>query len=709
LDKLFQLCPSLREAAANIADVGGVKKIVGISGASCRRGNFVDRRIFMVGTVAGVGALATNGCGGGGNDGGGDASAPGLAPTAAPTASSEAPKNSRALAALLRGDGRYRTDQALLFLAPPTGVVKSTQGAFWETPARAGIASPKAGFGYGLVGPGYKFVDVFSGWAWVHPGGDWVDTAGQSQGTQPHWSVNANAVSGATAAFTYTLDVTAGVKAALDGKRWNAYVVRGTAGARAFTSAEHATPPQIAVKYADGSSSVLHCTLAAALEPSTAYAQGGATEVSVVSGRNAVIEFERPAKAVLSATLTLPVTQHWSGSGVISGYLADPPLNTQPLIGGLSTAYPLDVGIKAHPDVIFAHGYADSSSFNDWFGPTSINVFDAKQWSPNVFDPKAVKNPNLLPNVHQGKWLKNRGTTTLVNSSYAKEGFRPLAPGLGALRVNIPGSGAADGASVGYSGGFGCDLAMYLPDALCGTLDEIYIRYYLMLGAHDPEYLAKMKMFRSQDGTTAQYAQHIGKFGIGASHWTQYGGNDNIGGGNVGWTNRNAWMEYSADVGGGQTAPGVHSWDMIGYNGLMGSIGGLGAALFPGYWYCLECRLKLNTVDLSATPFTADPSKNLDDAEIDVWLDGRKVLEMRKFSYRKLPLDYGGPASYNYTTRMGKTPLARGLLVPIRNLGVTAITLNDYNGGVLPAGSDRVKFYAGLVVSQKPIGPMQGI
>jgi hypothetical protein len=156
--------------------------------------------------------------------------------------------------------------------------------------------------------------------------------------------------------------------------------------------------------------------------------------------------------------------------------------------------------------------------------------------------------------------------------------------------------------------------------------------------------------------------------------------------------------------------PGVHSWDMLGYNGLMGSIGGLGAAMYPGFWYCIESRLKLNTVDLSTTPFTADPAKNLNDAEIDIWIDGRKVLAMRNFSYRKLPLDYSsGPGTFNSTSKMGRTPIANGLLVPIRNLGVTAVTLNDFNGGVLPAGTDRVKFYAGLVVSKKPIGMMGGI
>jgi len=664
----------------------------------------LDRRIFIAGTVVGAGTLVAGGCGGA-------SSSSGLAAagSSVDVAGMVAPGSASASPVALRIDGRYRTDQAQLFLSAPLGVVKSGGGSYWETPARVTVAAPKAPFDYGAIGPTYTHVDVGSGWAWKNANGDWVDAAGVAQGTSPHWSVVANSASGASAGFTYVVDASLGVKAAFAGKRWNAYVVRGSAGVRAFTTNLHATPPYQTVIYTDGSTAVLKCTAAIAFESSSVYAQGGALEASVGGGRNAILEFERPTKSVQSATMTLPVTQHWSGNGIFTGFLADPPLNTQPIESGLAASYKLDVGIKAHADVIFAHSYNDGSAPSDWMGPASINVYSAAVWSPDVFNPAAAKDTTRLPHVHQGKWIKNLGSATLVDSAYTGHGFQPLAPGLGAIRVTIPGSGVVDGGAAGYAGGAGCDMAMYLPDALCGTLDEIYVRYYLRLGTHDPEYLENIKMLRTEAGSTAQYALHGGKFGIGPSHWTQYGGNNNIGGGNIGWTSRNAWMEYPADVGGGAMRPGVHSWDMLGYDGPMGRIGGLGTAMYPGYWYCIESRLKLNTVDLNATPFTADPTKNLNDAEIDIWIDGRKALEMRNFSYRKLPLDYSGPDTFNSVTKIGKTPLANGLLVPIRNLGVTAITLNDYNGGVLPATTDRVKFYAGLVVSKKPIGMITGV
>jgi hypothetical protein len=673
----------------------------------------LDRRVFVVGTVMGVGTVAACGCGGGGSS---SAAAPSdgvtadkvLSPVSAEPVAPSA--GVPAGATPVRVDGRYRTDQAQLFLAPPPGVVKSGGGSYWETPARASIAGPKASFGYGNMGPTYSYVDVGSGWAWKNKNGDWIDTSNTPQGISPHWRIIANSATGATASFTYVVDASAGAKASWDGKRWNAYVVRGNGAARTFTSNQHASPPFQTVTYTDGSTATLKCTAAISMESSSAYAQGGAAEVSVGNGRHAVLEFERPTKPVQSATLTMLVTGHISGNGNLDGFLVDPPLNAEPPILGLAAGYSRDAGIKANADVIFSHLYDDASTQADWIVSAGVNVYSNAQWSPDVFDPAAAKDTSKLPHVHQGKWIKNIGTTTLVKSSFSGDGFSPLAPGLGALRVNIPGSKAADGDPVGYAGAGGSDLAMYLPDALCGMLDEIYIRYYLRLGSHDPEYLANMKMFRSDPNSTAHYAAHGGKFGIGPSHWTQYGGNNNIGGGNIGWTSRNAWLESPADIGSGAMQPGVHSWDMLGYNGLMGSIGGLGAAMYPGFWYCIESRLKLNTVDLSTTPFTADPAKNLNDAEIDIWIDGRKVLAMRNFSYRKLPLDYSsGPGTFNSTSKMGRTPIANGLLVPIRNLGVTAVTLNDFNGGVLPAGTDRVKFYAGLVVSKKPIGMMGGI
>lgn len=652
----------------------------------------VDRRMFIVGSVAG--GLTAAGCDG-----------EVATSIAATSAESQASAPVQALGPLL---GRYRTDQPRLFLAPPTEGLVSISGGRSATPARATVGEPKSAYNYGGVGPTSKYVDVGSEWAWKNRNGDWVDAKGVSQGTTPHWACTTS--NKAVGEREYVVDATAAAKAALQPGRWNAYIVRCMAGSCTLSTAYHATAPFMAVQYVDGGTARLGCVAAAVFEPSSSYAQGGSPQIKLRKGRHAAYEFERPDRAVRSATLTLSVIEHGTEACQIQGFLADPPLNSESVVKGLAASYPRDAGIQAESAVIFAHLYADGSRESDWIEQKNLNVYNPAFWSPHVFDPSARKDEDKLPFIHQGRWVKTKASATLVDSRYAGEGFKPLAPGLGAIRVRTPGKQAADGASVGYDGGFGTDLAMYLPDAQCGYLDEIYIRYYLRLGMHAPETLAQTKMFRTAPTAAAQYALQGGKFGIGASHWSQFGGNNNVGGGNLGWTNRNLWREYPADVVGGGTRIGVHSWDMLGYDRQYGEIGGLGAAIYPGHWYCLESRLKLNTVDTSRSPFEADPAKNLEDAEFDMWLDGRKVLEMRNFSYRKLPLDYGRPNNWDRKTRMGRTPFdEKRYLVPFRQLGVTAVTLNDYNGGVLPAGSDRFKFYAGLVVATAPIGPMAGL
>ncbi len=602
---------------------------------------------------------------------------------------------------------RYRTELDRLFLVPPEGVVKAGSGGRWMTPARDSVASPKSSYDYGSVGPTSTYVDVGSGWEWKHKNGDWIDAKGVSQGPAPHWSCSG--ATGRRQALNYVVDATAGVRAASGAQRWNAYILRCSGGNCSVASNWHSTAPVIDVEYEDGTQAKLACLAGVVLEPSSSYAQGGNPVLGLRNGRHAVLEFEKPSRAVRKAVLSLPIVDEGDGKWLLSAFLADPPLNTEPVMSGLAAGYERDAGIRAHRDVIFSHLYQDGTKESDWIEQKDLNVYNTEFWSPHVFDARAEKNTNKLPFIHQGRWVKVRRHASLVSSSFRGEGFQALAPGLGALRVNMPGRNAADGNNVGDGGGLGCDLALYLPDDLCGLLDEVYIRYYMRLGIYAPERLQDIKMYRSSEKDAARYAVHEGKFGIGASHWTHYGGNNNRGGGNMGWTNRNAFKEYPADVVGGGMRPGVHSWDMLGYDGHWGSIGGLGAALYPGHWYCIETRLKLNTVDTSRSPFDADPAKNLEDAEMDVWLDGRKVLEMRNFSYRKLPLNYSTSGSFDRKAKTRPTPPERKLLVPIRQLGVTAITLNDYNGGILPATSDRAKFYAGLVVSKAPIGPMRGL
>ena len=112
----------------------------------------MDRRVFVMGTVVGAGTVAASGCNGGSSAAAATpASGSALANQGAAPITVETPisvaRPRPTIAATLRVNGRYRTDQAQLFLTPPPGVVKSNGASYWETPARASVASPKAALG----------------------------------------------------------------------------------------------------------------------------------------------------------------------------------------------------------------------------------------------------------------------------------------------------------------------------------------------------------------------------------------------------------------------------------------------------------------------------------------------------------------------------------------------------------------------------------
>ena len=262
--------------------------------------------------------------------------------------------------------------------------------------------------------------------------------------------------------------------------------------------------------------------------------------------------------------------------------------------------------------------------------------------------------------------------------------FAPLAPGIGALKVRIPTQPGVDGDAFGYSGAFGSQCYMYLPEPISGLLQEIYCRFYLRIGDNGtPKPIADTKMFRNT-GNNANYAVAGGKFGIGATHWSFWGGNNNVGGGNLGWSGRYSWLEIPSDSKDSGIVPGIHAYDNVGINFPIGKTG-YGSALYKNEWYCIESRLKLNT-------WTTDGSKTTD-GEMDVWIDGKLASQQRNFSFRKGPLDY-----------VTATPLTAR--PPFRELGVVDIVMNLYQGGVMLADHDMTFFHTGLVTSTSYIGPM---
>lgn len=588
---------------------------------------------------------------------------------------------------------RYYTDGPFLFDAPPLGVVADPASPLrYITPARSSVASPKSDYQWGTFGP--TSTRVVGSWLWENSGGDFINSAGTPQATtSPHFSWSANAVT--SGSHTYSVDVTTAMQTVRAGNRYNAWFLRATASTwRGLATNFHASPPYIDVVYSDASTARLACRIGAYIDASSAFGRAGAPTAGVGYGDKAAFEFERPTKTVSSATLVIVVESHTAIASTISAFLANPTLNTNPVLVGIADGYVLDEGIEAHPSVIMVHRPVDTSVVGDHFRANLPDYERRASWSPHLFDHTQSPDITKLPYVGDGKFAGG-GNVSVVPSTYTGDGYQKLADGLAAFRVLIPGVAAADGSATGYSGAHGVTAMAFLPEEHCGLLGEVYVRFYLYLAPAATDALADMRMYRTEAVQPAEYAIHGGKFGLGASQWTPFGGNSGTGGGPRGWTNRFAWQEVPGDVNATNAIrAGIHSWDMLGYDMMFGQQGGLGLEFHPANWYCVETRLKLNTVDLlSETPQTANPSLNESDAEIEAWIDGRRVMLRVGFSYRALPL----PA---VDTGDVRTP-------PIRRLGVREITFNDFQGGLLPSLTDRIKFYSALVVSTEYIGPMR--
>ena len=594
----------------------------------------------------------------------------------------------------------YRSTKKTLFVdARPTTATQRGDGTYYEVLPKAITGAPAAAYELGKIGPSYTSVEHSAQWLWNNAGGDWINRDGIPQGgANPHFAFAANSASSGSA--TYSTPITAGVQAAFARGRWNAYIVTVVGSSRALATQRHPTlaAPRVQVTYTDGTVAALACTACVQMMPGTSYTQAGSNTEAPISA-SVALEFEMPAKAVSTATLTIAVTQHTSGQATINGYLANPPVNSAPVTLGVAANYAGDAGLKNDASILFAQRYEDGTTLGDYViqNFSSIDVWNLSYWDPELFGTGAA-NTAKLPTAHQGvpiagthKWFYKQntgGTISLVSSSYAGDAFQPVAPGLGALRIVIPKETVGDGGSVGYGGQTGADLWALFPKSVAGNLDETYVRFRVRF-AVTPKLLADTKAFRTESGATATYAVREGKWGVGTHHWTFFGGNNNVGGENIGHTNRLGFRVHPSDVGLMGVQSYVHSWDMVKYDMPFGQMGGLGAGFFPNKWYTVEIRKKLNTWNSTGAVGTS-PS----DGVMEIWIDGRLAARHTNWKYRDGKLDY-----------TGATPISMGKLVPYRQMGDMGLLLNLYNGGVKGADEETVMFFAQMACGTKYIGP----
>lgn len=585
---------------------------------------------------------------------------------------------------------RYRSQQTQLFQSVPRRELKS----------RVAQGQP---FHWDLFGPTHRYVDAHTGWAWQRPGGDWIDAAGQRHGPQPWFSVNADAGASSQSAARYTVDVTALVNKAAHDKRWLAVLMAAPVTPRTIAglvSAQH-PPPLIEVVLVDGKPGRLRCRVAAGISAASVLPNTAAEAINLP----AMLEFDRPEGPVKSARLHFTVTAHWSGRNpLIDGFLLDPPLNLGPVRPGLAQAQAgsLDEGLAAQASVIGVHRYTDQNRLADFVHSDRGGMTSEQHFDPAIYGTGA-EDKRRFPHAGLGKWINAGSRWELVNSAHPDEGFAPLAPGLGALRLHMPAEpGLADGAIVGHDGTLAGHAMIFLPEDLYGRLDRIFVRYYLRLGL--PGRATPQHRLQVQHAPgVSDWTSLTGKFGIGPDHSTSLGGVSGSSGGGKGWQMRLGWAECDSANGGPDErgwAPGFHLYDFLDNNPAghrygseqpaqferWGQLGGTGGMLYAGHWYCIETELKLNRLDTTGPGFRPD-------GELRAWLDGRLVFERSGLVFRTLPI--------------AEAPYNPNKLRPCRALGVRGLWLNWFHGGKTPSTLDRTLFYTGLAWAKDYIGPMK--
>lgn len=585
-----------------------------------------------------------------------------------------------------------------------------------------------------LFGPMKQYVDWRTGWKWDNVGGDWIDATNTRMGTTTAASISTPA---AGSAATYSVSVTAALQKVQTTGRWNAWIGRRAAGAvaaRTWAARFHSTPeyrPRIEVTYTDTSTATLACRCSAFMGDGTSQPSQGAETFSMnaPAGVGALaLEFDRPTKAVSSATMYFTVTNHWSASCVLQFDLADPPLNTSPVTTGVADAYPLDSGLSAEPSIIGSHRYMDGANILDFWWSTTVTTNHDMPW--NFSTDVGGTGPNdatMLPRKGAGKFVPNSlyaaGSISLVSSSYSAESFTPLAPGMGAMRFTMSkAAGITDGFVGGDYGTAAINAYINMPVDKIDVIDRVFVRYYQMIGTTADTgnpysiNLAQKYEVIGSGPSVVKWTDMGGKFSISPCGKTPNGGNSGTSGGGGGWVLRPHWMDYWADT----VAPGCGGWEMefewddyqqnpAGYNynvntppGFIGGKdfigwgqkGGLASVMYAGRWYCIEEELKLNSV---ATINAQDGRYWQPDGEVRVWVDGRLVYEVTGAVMRTLPAT-DSPAGYIQIKHNG---------TDATQLGIKHLWFNWFHGGTTQNSIDRVAFITGLAWGTSRIGPMQ--
>ena len=357
-----------------------------------------------------------------------------------------------------------------------------------------------------IVGATQHYLCATSKWPWKNRSGDYVGADGMPQSSVPF----ASTVLTSGGPASVMIDVTSAYRYLRAENLWCAFLLR-TTQALQLTGVLHptATQSRIALTLEDGTTRTLPLWYTSSTLPGTAYPNAHEDIVEVSPAANGLIEFDRPSAphgGVRSATLYL---EHQGTAALtLELYVVAPERPDMTPILGAAAGYMLDEGLAAHPGVMVTQLVKDSTTiddildtansgdYNNPYNPGGARPLTQRQEA--FFDPTLWGQPALsaaetatkLPHRNFGKWVGRTypensdglPSMTVVSSSYARDGFVPLAPGLGAIHLKMPAHAPPDGTTWRADGENGTDVDLWLPYDQIGRVRRIRFRYYLLLG-----------------------------------------------------------------------------------------------------------------------------------------------------------------------------------------------------------------------------------
>lgn len=578
------------------------------------------------------------------------------------------------------------------------------------------------------AGPTWNFVSVMSQGAsgytsvgpWKNAGGDWEDITGTPQGSQPFASMPLNAVNGSTLSHTYRKDILPLVqKVQSEGRALAIYMTRTGTASRPLASrfsadgtANNPLAPKIIVGYRlpDGGVEyeTLPCLVMGSLIKDSNVPRTTISKLTMPI----MAEFQPPQERLLvSAEIEFTVLEHWSGSAVWNAFLVKAPNDIPEVELGIAAAAPRDASLDSDEDILGHHSCADGTVFEGYAftapGPTTgaaWNTGAENNFDPAIFD-TGPQNLNLLPHVSGKKWVNARfqGDCDLVPSTYDQEGFKCLAPGIGAMRWKMDREVFADGDVVGYTGTAAAHAKIFLPDGLFGRCGLLYIRYYFRIGTMDGgdyeiDPPGSFQVRQSAGGSLSWTGAGGGKFGIMGANEIPDGGVSGSSGGGYGHQMRLGWQENDypgPDHKAWNIYPHLHDFQAHNPPGYRYGSGDplkggkhpelFASALYAHRWYCLEALQALNTVMPESPGF-------LPDGILALWLDGRPAYRAEEVVFRSLPINI--------------KPFNPSTMRNVREGGLRELWHNWFHGGTRKSTRERVVFTTALAWGKKYIGPM---